>query len=65
MKKILVLNADQEVELLRNVLSADFYWHRTVSRILTIEKAVKMFEASCSVELVVMDPYGNAFFIEQ
>ena len=64
MKQILVVNEDQEVELLHEVLTCDNDRDRLVSRVLSIEEAVQMFEANCGVQLQVMDPYGQVIFLE-
>ena len=65
MKQILVLNEDQEVELLHHVLARDDNRNKLVSRVLSVEEAIEMFETNCSVELQVLDPYGQALFLEQ
>ena len=65
MKRILVLNEDQEVELLHDILTYDSDRNNIVSRVLSVEEAIQMFEANCEIELRVMDPYGQALFLEK
>ena len=65
MKQILVLNEDQEVELLHEILTTDCDCNSIVSREVSIEEVVEIFEKRHSVKLVVLDPFGRAIFLEK
>ena len=65
MKRILVLNEDQEVELLHDILNFDSDRNSIISRALTVEEAVQMFETNYWIKLQVLDPYGQALFLEE
>ena len=64
MKKIFVVNDDQEIQLFFDCFVVD-YKKETSMIPLSTEEANYIINQNPDVDLVIMDPRGQAFLVEQ
>ncbi|KKR45106.1 MAG: hypothetical protein A3I21_02020 [Candidatus Zambryskibacteria bacterium RIFCSPLOWO2_02_FULL_39_69] len=64
MKNIFLINEEQEIQLFFDVFVLK-HSMGTIMLALSIEEAIDIYTEDYSVDLVVMDPCGRPFYLEQ